>query len=158
AREASDEAKGRKDGLLREIRHHAQPREKSPLRWVEAGGCESVRQKLPLEIKRNKGELPGNRDRHLGEPLALPCLSGLVIDLEDAQGLRQGGPVRVGVETRAEHHELSDASLDGGGEGVFGEARSHRDESPQPSLGGIVWRTADGRLGIRPQDARGQWI
>src|SRR5262249_23695346 len=93
AREASDEAKGRKDGLLRELRHHAQPREKSPLRWVEAGGCESVRQKLPLEIKRNEGELPGNRDRHLGEPLALPRLSGRMIDLEDAQGLRQGGPV-----------------------------------------------------------------
>src|SRR5262249_59164876 len=52
APEASDEAKGRKDGLLRGIRHPAQPREKSPLRRVEACGCEALRQVLPLEIKR----------------------------------------------------------------------------------------------------------
>jgi hypothetical protein len=101
------------------------------------------------------------RDRNpdLGEPLALPSLGRGMIHLEDANATWQGCSISIGVESCAEHHDLSDTTLEGSRQAVFSEACSHSDEQSQPSPGWVVLCSVDGRVkSIRAQNASGQGI
>ena len=128
SRQTDDEAKGRKDGTLRQIRDDAQPSEKGLLRRIETGGGQTVPQGLPFEIDWSEGERMGNGDPRFSEPLLFPSLSCRVIHLEDEQIFSQGGPVSISIQACPKHNQLTGAACDGSGQGVLGKARSHCNE------------------------------
>ncbi len=57
-----------------------------------------------------------------------------------------------------EYHKLAGRACDGSGQGILGKSRSHRNEQAQSSLGRIIFRIANRRIGICPQDPHSKRI
>ena len=81
-----------------------------------------------------------------------------MIHFENAQAVAQCAAICVGVQPRAEHHKLTDATPDGGCQSILREARPHRDEDSHPSSGwALIGLSRDG-FRVFTQDAQSKWI
>ena len=81
-----------------------------------------------------------------------------MIHLEHAWAIAQRAAIRIRVQPRAEHHKPTHAALKGGGQSIFREARSHRDEDPYRWSGQALLSLSSDGIGIRTKDAQGQRI
>ena len=100
----------------------------------------------------------GYRDSSIFEALAFPRLRGGMVDFEDAQAVAQCAAIRICVQPRAEHDNLTHPPLHGGRQGILREARPHGDEDSHPSSGGVLSSLASHGLGVFAQDAQGKGI
>ena len=73
-----------KTGLLRQVRHDAQPSKEGLFSRIEARGGKALPESLFLEIDSSESERARFRDRRLGKPLAFPGLGGRVVNFKDA--------------------------------------------------------------------------
>lgn len=108
-------------------------------------------------IDRNKREGAGDRNRRVGEPLALPRLRRRMIHLKDLQAFGKLRAIRAGVEARPEHDQLADTLRNGPRQGILGETRSDGDEQAQRASTDCSPRR--GRpFQVRREDANGERI
>ena len=92
------------------------------------------------------------------ETIALPCLGRRVVHFEDSDAIARVRAIRERIESRAEHHHLSDAAFHGGSQGVLRETRSHGDEDSHARAGGSLFGPLSDGLGVHPQDTQRQRI
>src|SRR6478752_2055187 len=156
ARHRRDRPQRRRHGLLGQVGHHAEPEEERGLRGVEPGLDQPRHQVVGLEVDADVRHVAGYGDARVREPVTLPGAGRREVDLEDP-----GAGVRVavgeGVQARSEHDDLTRAALDGGGQGVLGEAVPGRDEDPQPRTVGRR-RIGERLLAVDAQDLSGQRV
>ena len=146
-RQARDHAKDGVDGVGGQVDGDAQPREEDRMIELHAGCGESLVQPLGLEVDRHEPDIVGNRDAGRGQALALECLCGRLVDLEDAERRRPRRlPEAEGVVAGAQHHELPHAAPRGRGQTVLGEPAPHDHVAAQGSHGGVLEA-----LGMGPQ-------
>jgi hypothetical protein len=81
-----------------------------------------------------------------------------MIDLENAQLVPEWGAVRKRVQSRAEHHDLTDAAFNRRGQSIFRKACSHGNEESQPLSGRVTFCLAHDGLGVFAQNAQGERI
>jgi hypothetical protein len=81
-----------------------------------------------------------------------------MIDLENAQLVPEWVAVRKRVQSRAEHHDLTDAAFNRRGQSIFRKACPHRDEESQPASGWVTFCFAHEGLGVFAQNGQGERI
>jgi len=110
---------------------HAEPR--AERRPVERKGrfAQRLAERRCLEVDGHEGEIARRRDLRSGEPLALKCLGGRVIDLEDTDRAR---PARLavgkGVEAGTQDQVLHKPARDGFCQAVLRIAAADQEAGP----------------------------
>jgi hypothetical protein len=81
-----------------------------------------------------------------------------MIDLENAQLVSEWVAVRKRVQSRAEHHDLTDAAFNRRGQSIFRKACSHGNEESQPASRRGTFCLAHDGLGVIAQYAQGERV
>lgn len=111
-----------------------------------------------LEIDGSEGQRCGLRDGRSEEQLAFPGLRGGMIHFENADGAGERAAVGVGIETRAEDHDLAHIARDGGADRILGETGAKGDEEAHSEAGGVLGGFTNDGVGVCSEDGEGQRI
>src|ERR1700691_133877 len=124
-RHSRNEAQRGHAGIAREIRSHAQPREKRCRARIESRLLKPIRQRLPLEVDSHESQRLRNRNAGSLQLLTLPRLGRGMIHLKHTQPC-----MRIAISKRikagAEDHVLPHAVHDAACQFVLGIAATRR--------------------------------
>lgn len=81
-----------------------------------------------------------------------------MVNFENAQVVSEWITVRIGVQPRAEHHNLTDTALKGCGQSIFREACPDGDEESHSGSGWVLPSPASDALRVHPQDGQSKRI
>jgi hypothetical protein len=132
-------------GFLGEVVGDALPHEDGRQRGVVARRGHGRTELAQVEVTRNEGDIGWERTEGAGQGALLRLLRGRVVDLEDGDGPERLEPVRAGVESGTEDHQLTELLGRHGAQGVVDLTRAGHDGSAHarpPAVDGVAQGTS----------------
>jgi hypothetical protein len=140
-------------GFLGEVVGDALPHEDGRQRGVVARRGHGRTELAQVEVTRNEGDIRWERAEGAGQGALLRLLRGRVVDLEDGDGPERLEPVRAGVESGTEDHQLTELLGRHGAQGVVDLTRAGHDGSAHarpPAVDGVAQGTFTAGNGGHP--------